>query len=210
MRFRGAGGRALGGGGAIGRSGDRAVGRSTFGEAAILSAAAREVAVLGQNLAFFVPRMPPRGINSPKLPPLDRAGFVSTPHTPNSGSQPQTSGPLAPSSVAVSRFGGGCLRVLPKAHRLSECVQWRFPDSVGVSRQNQRESTPPERPFGGGGLPELVAIPVVGWRLERHVTAENTSESGKRLALHEPLRAARRRRPHVAASLGPAAVGPIE
>lgn len=164
MRFRGAGGR---GGQAVG-----AIGRSTFGEVAILSgparevavlsgparevailsAAAREVAVLGQNLAFFVPRMPPRGINSPKLPPRPRAGFVSTPHTPNSGSQPQTSGPLAPSSVAVSRFGGGCLRVLPKAHRLSEWVQWRFPDSVGVSRQNQRESTPPERPFGGGYL----------------------------------------------------------
>lgn len=156
------------------RSGGRAVGavgRSTFGEVAILSgparevailsAAAREVAVLGQNLAFFVPRMPPRRINSTKLPPRPRAGFVSTPHTPNSGPQPQTSRPLAPSSVAVSRFGGGWRRVLPKTNRLSPRVQWRFPDSVGVSRQNQRESTPPERPFGGG-YPNWWRLPSLG------------------------------------------------
>lgn len=111
----------------------------------------------------FRPEMPPRGTNSPKLPPRARAGFDPTPHTPNSGPQPQNSGPqapnsglLAPSSVVLARFGGGCRRVLPKSHRRSSLVQWRFPDSVGISRRNQRKSTPSERPFGGG-------FPI-GWR----------------------------------------------
>jgi hypothetical protein len=106
-------------------------------------------------------------------------------------------------------------------------IRWRLPAGSAESPPALRVGSVAVSRFGGGfptksaridaarapfrwGLPELVAFAVVGWRLGRHVTAENASKSGKRLAIHEPLRTARRRRPHVAASLGPAAVGPIE
>lgn len=85
-------------------------------------------------------------------------------------------------SVAVSRFGGDFPTKSAEIDAIRAPFRWRFPD--------------------------WVAFPVVGWGLERHVTTASASESGRRLAIYDPLRVARQRRPHVAASLGPAAVGP--